>query len=381
MTDRPSSPEILRDWSRLPIPVDEPESDRRARIVSHVARTIRETATERARERRTRYAYAIAAAAAVLLLVAGGLFGALGFGGGGDTLAAAGNVTTSSSGVVILRSGKPIVATDASQAVALGDSVSTVADARARLVMMSGVEIDISGGSRALVSDTSATREVVQLEVGEVSVHAPPLGQRSFAIATPDARVVVHGTRFAVKVTKDARGTVTEVSVTEGKVAVHHDGVETFLTPGQSFSTRPVLSEAAPAPKADSTADAPEPAADSPTKPARTAPRTAAVTAKADPSEASALAEQNRLYSAAVAARQRGDDRTALGHLNQLITRYPKSPLVPEARVERFRALKRLGQDAEAAREARRYLVEQGDGAARDEARDVAISPGQPKSQ
>jgi hypothetical protein len=37
--------------------------------------------------------------------------------------------------------------------------------------------------------------------------------------------------------------------------------------------------------------------------------------------------------------------------------------------VERFRALKRLGQKSEAAREASRYLLENENGAARDEAR------------
>jgi hypothetical protein len=43
--------------------------------------------------------------------------------------------------------------------------------------------------------------------------------------------------------------------------------------------------------------------------------------------------------------------------------------------VERFRALKRLGQHAEAAREARRYLLDRQSGAASDEARSVALEP------
>jgi hypothetical protein len=56
-----------------------------------------------------------------------------------------------------------------------------------------------------------------------------------------------------------------------------------------------------------------------------------------------------------------------------LLQRFPGSPLVPDARVERFRALQRLGRTEEAARSARQYLAEQPDGFAREEARDVAL--------
>ena len=41
--------------------------------------------------------------------------------------------------------------------------------------------------------------------------------------------------------------------------------------------------------------------------------------------------------------------------------------------MERFRTLKHMGDNQEAAREARRYLLEQRNGAAQDEARDVAL--------
>jgi hypothetical protein len=229
-----------------------------------------------------------------------------------------------------------------------------------------------------------AGEEQLELGVGEVSVRVPPLGERgSFRVHTPDARVVVHGTAFVVRVTKrdDGVGTFTDVSVSEGKVSVERAGARAFLSPGQSRSSRAAeqqaTGETAPAAAAVAATAAPtvsvapgplsEPrrrTAAPPAKPVR-------VTAR-DPS---ALAEQNRLFAAAAAARRSGDDRTALGHLNQLLARYPESPLAPEARVERFRTLKRLGQDAEAAKEARRYLLEHQSGGARDEARDVALQP------
>jgi hypothetical protein len=56
-----------------------------------------------------------------------------------------------------------------------------------------------------------------------------------------------------------------------------------------------------------------------------------------------------------------------------LLRKYPNGPLAPEARVERFRALKRLGEEEAAAREAKKYLLENQDGHARDEARELVL--------
>jgi len=227
------------------------------------------------------------------------------------------------------------------------------------------------------VSEVTDSGEVVKLDVGAVHVHAPPLGQRHFAVSTPNARVVVHGTRFSVEVDDDGAGSIeTRVRVTEGKVGVEYAGHELFLLPGQSWSSRPTQA-ALDEPLPDKSAASEEPAPDvapSPARPAGGAQTHPAAPGTTAETTASALAAQNKLYAAAVAARDRGDDRASLGHLNQLLARYPSSPLAPEARVERFRALKRLGQNDEAAREARRYLADQADGAAGDEARDVALS-------
>ncbi len=56
----------------------------------------------------------------------------------------------------------------------------------------------------------------------------------------------------------------------------------------------------------------------------------------------STLAAENRLYSRALAARDRGDDRAVVATLDELIRRYPGSTLVPAARLERSRAAERL---------------------------------------
>ena len=52
---------------------------------------------------------------------------------------------------------------------------------------------------------------------------------------------------------------------------------------------------------------------------------------------------------------------------------YPQSTLREVAQVERFRALSDAGQSNRAASEARHYLAEHPDGAARSEARDLAL--------
>lgn len=370
--DRPSHPpDVLRDWARMPIPVEESDvnEERRARVVSQMARAIRESKVERERTARRSRLLSVLAVAAVIALFAGGAWRLLGGKRASDPVA---SVRTSSPGVLVSRGAESRVpALNADQALTGGDVVSTVADARASLRLASGAEVSVAPSTRVTLASVKPGDEQLELGVGEVSVRVPPLGEHgSFRVKTPDARVVVHGTAFVVRVTKQGDGTFTEVDVSEGKVSVERDGSQLFLTPGQSFSSKPA--PAAAEPTAPAPAAAPGPATP-PAKPAPTPPaKPAAKVAVNDPS---ALAEQNRLFAAAAAARRSGDDRTSLGHLNQLLTRYPDSPLAPEARVERFRALKRLGQNAEAAREARRYLLDNQSGAARDEARGIALEP------
>lgn len=88
-----------------------------------------------------------------------------------------------------------------------------------------------------------------------------------------------------------------------------------------------------------------------------------------DPSD---LGEQNRLFASAMRARERGDDRGSARLLDELIRKYPASPLLQEAYVSRFRALLSAGERAEAALAARRYLFAWPDGYAAQEAQEIA---------
>ncbi|MCC6898834.1 MAG: FecR domain-containing protein [Polyangiaceae bacterium] len=375
MTDRSSTPDVLRDWARAPIPLDDGggADERRARVVSQMARTIRESHVARQQaERRGRALWMIAAAAVVALAI-GGLW--RGFGNRSAGVGA--SVRPASAGVLVARGAESRAArSGADEPLEAGDVLSTVAEAQATLRLASGAQVGVEPSSRVTLTAVGAGAEQIDLGVGEVSVRVPALGERgSFRVHTPDARVVVHGTAFVVRVTsREGGGTDTSVTVSEGKVSVEHGGATLFLTAGQSWSSKPREQAAHPAPVISAEPAPPAAPNPGPRKAADLAPAPSAPVATAA-TDRSALAEQNRLFAAAATARKSGDDRAALGHLNQLLARFPQSPLAPEARVERFRTLKRLGQHAEAAREARRYLLDHQGGAARDEARGVALEP------
>ncbi|HEY6079692.1 MAG TPA: hypothetical protein VIW29_12845, partial [Polyangiaceae bacterium] len=93
----------------------------------------------------------------------------------------------------------------------------------------------------------------------------------------------------------------------------------------------------------------------------------------AAPRKPGTLGEENRLFAAAVEARNRGDAARAAELLGELLSSYPRSALRESAQVERLRALSRAGHASRAASEARQYLAEHADGFARDEARELAL--------
>jgi ferric-dicitrate binding protein FerR (iron transport regulator) len=89
--------------------------------------------------------------------------------------------------------------------------------------------------------------------------------------------------------------------------------------------------------------------------------------------DTSTLADQNALLQTALDARRHNDDATAIASLDKLISKYPHSPLLQDARVERMRALEKSGRHAEAVSEAGRYLADFPTGYARDEAKALVI--------
>ena len=363
--------EILRAWGRSAI---EQESGRRAehrdRAVARIAQHITLAAEQRRRTVRFRLRAAVlCAAAAVFALVLGasGLFRSGPASQTSEVAALAGELRGSDR-VIIERSGVRRPAHE-SMALAPGDEVHAQAGARTEVTLTGGAAVEVRPESR-LVLGRSGGSDSLELLVGELTVNVPKLeGSRTFSVRTPDARVVVHGTRFVVSVLDAQAKPRTRVRVLEGRVGVEHQGVIAELMPGQSW---PVAQQPASPPDPASGEAAAPPA--KPSRPTGSGPSSSAASRKSPaPVSEAALAEQNRMFAAAVAASRRGDDARAVALIDELLARYPSSPLLPEARVERFRALKRLGRQSEAAREASRYLLENDHGAARDEAREVVL--------
>lgn len=252
---------------------------------------------------------------------------------------------------------------------AVGAAIETRAGI-ATLVFASGARANVARSTHVAIDAAGPGRhEALSLTRGEVDVEVPKLAQPvEFSVGTPDARVVVHGTRFTVRVDPDARsGPLTHVAVTRGLVSVQSGGEQTWLRAGEQW----------PAPPAPAAAPVLEPARAAPASEEReieqTLRRAARVSAQRARAPRHSLAAENRVFAAAMAKHKAGDLSGALQDIERLIHQYPDTLLLQEARVERFRLLRRLGRRSEASREARSYLGDYHDGYARDEARSVAL--------
>ena len=118
----------------------------------------------------------------------------------------------------------------------LASSRASFAAASRTLRLRVGAELQIEHGTVAIEqADRAATR--IALTSGEVRLHVPPLpGRGKLVVATSDAEVIVHGTRFSVRKT-DALSTA--VAVDEGLVEVRPQGGgrgPVFLRPGESLT-------------------------------------------------------------------------------------------------------------------------------------------------
>lgn len=261
-------------------------------------------------------------------------------------------------GDVVVRSRGAERAATAGDVLQPGDAVEARAGASVTLGLTSGDVRLLSAGRVDVVSTTTAERRL-RIGLGTVEVDLPrklPHGQ-ALILETPDAQVRVVGTAFRVDVNLDAAGKpATEVSVRRGTVWVSQRG-ERRATLGAGSKWR----------------SAPEPAAESAVAASPKGElRTEAYAPKITPARATeaqgTLAEENRLYESALAARNAGDDRRAAEAFGQLMSRYPRTVLREQSLAERFRALDRSGQVSQAVAAARRYLAAYPDGFARADA-------------
>ncbi|HEX6276455.1 MAG TPA: FecR domain-containing protein [Polyangiaceae bacterium] len=239
-----------------------------------------------------------------------------------------------------------------------GDILETRAGASVAFGLSSG-DVRLGGVSRIGVVSTSSAERRLRVAMGAVEVDLPkklPHGQ-ALILETPDAHVRVVGTAFRVQVDVDATGkSATEVSVQRGTVWVSQNGVRrATLGAGSKWrspSETPVAAAVPPERR----------------EPARVVASTPVQRSARAPEVQGTLAEENRLYEAALASRNAGDDRRAAEGFAQLLARYPRSVLVEQSLAERFRALDRAGQVSLAVAAARRYLAAYPEGFARADA-------------
>ncbi|MEZ4371785.1 MAG: FecR domain-containing protein [Polyangiaceae bacterium] len=362
---------LLGALGEAPVPLEAPEREeaRRKRVVSHIHK---EMGRSEARVRRSPRTALLAVAAVMLFAFAG--WAALRSAGTTSPPQALEQAPTeqpaevrlTTHGVVLVDS-KPMP----DGGLTVGQVVSVGEQASASLVLPSDVQASLKPTTTLWVA-TLGPREAIYLKSGYVSVEVPKLTDgHGFSVLTPLGEVAVHGTKFSVRVTEDPPSL--SVDVREGVVSVKYGGEERQLRRGESWTS---ATAAALLPNA--TASAKPPDAPSGEKEAVKAPPAAAINPRGKSDVASAetasstLAQENALFRRAVSAEKGGDKRGALALFEQLLAKYPQSPLAPDARVRRFRILKELGDADQAAREARRYMADHPEGFAHDEARDVA---------
>jgi hypothetical protein len=364
--------ELLRQLAQQHIPSDPEDASpaRRDRLVRGMKDAVEHAAESAEKARRFRRGAGLLAAAAGFVLLSGVALKQYHAGAGPSTIAGLDRVSGT---VVLTQEGARRVVGSGERALRDGDGLQTAAGAHAHLAT-SKSSVNVSESTELRLSRPSSAEERISLRRGrvDVSVDKTVETKRAVVVETPDAEVVVRGTVFDVRVEPLFSASNTHVHVTRGSVWVLAQGVQVaLLSAGQSWSSLNgvEVAETHPAepPKLAPVA-APEPAQ----SPA-TAKLAAPTSKEAAPRKPGTLAEENRLFAAGVEARNRGDAARAAELFGELLTTYPQSTLREVAQVERFRALNTGGQTSRAASEARRYLAEHPDGAARNEARDLAL--------
>jgi len=363
---------LVRALAEERIPSEDPETLalRRERLVPNLARHVRAASAERDRRaQRVRIGIGVAAAASVALAL-----------GVGYRLHRGAPVATRgpNEGVASLRQMKgTLVVTHAGRAHVVapsepldllgGDELRTAADGSAMLQTERSA-IQVEPATQLSVLARSPLEERIHLSLGkvELKVSKVPQSNRSVVVETPNAEVVVHGTMFSVTVGSEYDTPVTRVRVTEGSVWILHGGKRELINVGSEWTSLARAAESAPA----AVPPAPALSAPAPAAPAR-GPSASLPAARGS---SGSLGEENRMFQAALDARNHGEEARAVELFGALLARYPNGRLAEEARVERMRGLRRTGNVSGAASEARRYLAEHPHGYAQDEARGDALN-------
>jgi len=360
----------LSDLGKGAVPVEDPQRAfyRRERVVRLLGASLdAQAALQRRRARTWRWA---AAAAAVLVAGLAGAFtlrsqpAAVAKATAGETRSVLGQVSVRRAGVATpLHTGDMLVG---------GEVVATGARSGVEIGIASG-HADLGGLSELEIVSPTANERRLRLGTGSVDVDLPRKLEagKHLVIETPDAEVLVVGTAFTVEVGNEAGVRATHVSVRRGTVWIMQGGKQrAVLSAGDDWRS-PIATASTTAgaePKAES---APAPATHAASVGQRSSVAVRATTG-ARPVDSGTLAEENRIFQAALAARNAGDSAGAADTFASLLARYPRSVLREQALAGEFRALDRAGRSSAATVAARRYLASYPAGFARADAERVA---------
>lgn len=255
-----------------------------------------------------------------------------------------------------------------------GEVISTAAGAGVEIGIASG-HADLAASSEMQILRPTASERRLRLGTGSVDVDLPRKleGGKHLIVETPDAEVLVVGTAFTVEVGAENGARATHVSVRRGTVWIMQNGKQrAVLRAGDDWR-----SSNAP-PRAPVPPAALEPEKSTRASDAAKGASLGRVVASsrgvrgARPVESGTLREENALYEAGLAARNRGDHAAAADAFAQLLARFPRSILRESALAGEFRALERAGRSSAATVAARRYLAGYPNGFARADAERIA---------
>ena len=249
-----------------------------------------------------------------------------------------------------------------------GQRIDTPADGGASLRLSTGTSLTLSGKTSFRVDSQGATQRF-SLQQGELVAHVAKLtAAQRFIVDTPDTEVEVRGTAFRLRVVEHPEacgaGTRTRLEVTEGAVEVRVANVAAVSVRAGEVWPSDCSNSA-------SVAQAPVSAPANATPP-KHEPHSALPAAANEAERASALAAQNDLFAEGVARGRQGDTSGALRVYQNLMNRFPTSPLTENAMVERMRL---LAATVDGAAEAKRYLARYPRGFAVAEAKKLLAEP------
>lgn len=242
------------------------------------------------------------------------------------------------------------------QAMERGSRLVTGAGGHATLTFSTGTRLTLDDTGDLTLIEGGLT-QIVAFGGGRLRAQVAKLGaSQRFLVRTVDAEIEVRGTVFRVRSAPSdpacGAGSPTRVAVEEGTVVVRQAGKEATLHAGDTWPR----DCATPTPR-----DLPTPAASTSSP------------ASVEAAAASTLAEQNDSFAAAVAAKNAGDEPTAIALFATFLAKYPGAPLAESATVQRMHLLAPL--DRTRAREAAQaYLGAYPKGFARAEAHSILES-------